>query len=198
MKKLTAFLLCAIMLFSFAACKDEKVAQGADPAEYLDMASEEATHIAVIELKNGNTIALELYGNTAPITVTNFNSLVEENFYDGLIFHRVIENFMIQGGDPEGNGTGGSDKEIIGEFAANGIQNDISHDRGVISMARSNDPNSASSQFFICHKDSPHLNGSYAAFGRVIAGMETVDEIAVVETDMNDKPLKSDRSHVVL
>ncbi|MBP3377707.1 MAG: peptidylprolyl isomerase [Clostridia bacterium] len=142
-----------------------------------------------IEMENGGIIKLELYPDIAPITVENFVNLAQEGFYDGLIFHRVIEGFMIQGGDPTGTGRGGSGKNIKGEFAANGVKNTIAHTRGVISMARSQSMNSASSQFFICHADAPHLNGQYAAFGKVIEGMEVVDEIAEVATDWNDRPM---------
>ncbi len=142
-----------------------------------------------IEMDNGGIIKLELYPESAPITVKNFEELVEQKFYDGLIFHRVIKDFMIQGGDPTGTGMGGSKKTIKGEFAANGVQNNIKHKRGVISMARSQNPDSASSQFFICHKDSPWLDGQYAAFGIVTEGIEVVDEIAGVRTDFRDKPL---------
>ena len=124
----------------------------------------------------------------APITVENFQKLVSQGFYDGLRFHRVYPGFMIQGGDPNGDGTGGSDENIKGEFAQNGIENDLKHTRGVISMARSMNPDSASSQFFIMHKDAPHLDGSYAAFGKVVEGIEVVDEIAETEVDWNDKP----------
>lgn len=146
-----------------------------------------------IEMENGKTITLELYPETAPKTVANFEKLVKEGFYDGLIFHRVISGFMIQGGDPTGTGMGGSEEEIPGEFAANGFKNNLSHTRGVISMARTNDPNSASSQFFIMHKDGTFLDGQYAAFGKVIDGIEVVDEIAEVETNAMDKPLKDQR-----
>lgn len=145
--------------------------------------------MVVIEMENGNEIKLELYPEKAPITVANFLKLVGEGFYDGLIFHRVIRGFMIQGGDPEGTGMGGSDEKIKGEFRANGVPNDIRHVRGVISMARSKMPDSASSQFFIVHENAPHLDGQYAAFGRVVEGMETVDEIAEVKTDYNDRPI---------
>ncbi|MEG1304192.1 MAG: peptidylprolyl isomerase, partial [Oscillospiraceae bacterium] len=124
----------------------------------------------------------------APLTVKNFLELVSHGFYDGLCFHRVIADFMIQGGCPDGTGMGGSGTNIKGEFALNGIKNDIKHERGVISMARSSSPNSASSQFFIMHKDSPHLDGSYAAFGKVTEGMDIVDEIAAVAVDRNDRP----------
>ncbi|MCD8328906.1 MAG: peptidylprolyl isomerase [Ruminococcus sp.] len=145
--------------------------------------------MVVIEMENGHKITLELYPEAAPITVKNFERLVSEGFYDGLIFHRVIPGFMIQGGDPEGTGMGGAKEKIKGEFLSNGVKNDLKHTRGVISMARSMMPNSASSQFFIMHKDAPHLDGSYAAFGKVIDGIEVVDEIAAVKCDYNDKPL---------
>ena len=146
-----------------------------------------------IEMENGGKITVELYPEKAPITVENFLSLVNRGFYNGLIFHRVIENFMIQGGDPEGTGMGGSGKNIKGEFSSNGVKNDLSHERGAISMARSQNPNSASSQFFICHADAKYLDGQYAAFGKVTQGMETVDEIAETRTDMQDRPLSEQR-----
>ena len=145
--------------------------------------------MVVIEMENGKEIKLELYPEKAPITVENFLKLVGEGFYDGLIFHRVIKGFMIQGGDPDGTGSGGSEEKIKGEFRANGVPNDIRHVRGVISMARTKLPNSASSQFFIVHEDAPHLDGQYAAFGKVVDGMDTVDEIAEVKTDYNDRPI---------
>jgi len=138
-----------------------------------------------MEVRDFGTIELELDPNVAPITVENFVSLVNKGFYNGLTFHRIIQGFMIQGGDPLGNGTGGSGKTIRGEFENNGVHNSLSHKRGVISMARSNDVNSASSQFFIVHQDSPHLDGSYAAFGKVIKGMEVVDKI-VEKTPVTD------------
>ena len=144
--------------------------------------------MVVIEMENGAKIELELYPEHAPKTVANFEKLVKAGFYDGLIFHRVIPGFMIQGGDPLGNGMGGSDEKLYGEFRANGFNNPIVHERGVISMARAYDPNSASSQFFIMHQNAPHLDGHYAAFGKVVSGMETVDEIASIPTDYNDKP----------
>ena len=144
--------------------------------------------MVVIEMENGAKIELELYPEAAPITVKNFEKLVSEGFYDGLTFHRIIPGFMIQGGDPLGNGMGGSDENIYGEFLQNGHNNPIKHTRGVISMARAYDPNSASSQFFIMHADAPHLDGAYAAFGRVVEGMETVDEIASVPTGYGDRP----------
>ena len=142
----------------------------------------------IIEMENGGEIKLELCPEAAPKTVENFEKLVKEGFYDGLIFHRVISGFMIQGGDPLGNGMGGADKNIPGEFMANGWNNTLKHERGVISMARAFDPNSASSQFFIMHQNAPHLDGQYAAFGKVISGMEVVDEIASVPTDYSDRP----------
>ena len=144
--------------------------------------------MVVIEMENGGKIEIELSPEAAPITVKNFEKLVSEGFYDGLIFHRVIRGFMIQGGDPLGNGMGGASEKIKGEFAINGHNNPIKHTRGVISMARAYDPNSASSQFFIMHADAPHLDGSYAAFGRVIEGIEVVDEIASVPTGFRDEP----------
>ena len=144
--------------------------------------------MVTIEMENGKKIKLELYPEEAPITVENFLDLVKNHFYDGLTFHRVISGFMIQGGDPLGTGFGGSDKKIKGEFLANGVNNRIKHVRGVISMARSQNPNSASSQFFIMHADAPHLDGQYAAFGKVVDGIEVVDEIASVKTDYNDMP----------
>ena len=143
----------------------------------------------VIEMENGKEIKLELYPEKAPITVANFEKLVSEKFYDGLTFHRVIPGFMIQGGCPEGTGMGGPGWTIKGEFAANGVKNDLKHTRGVLSMARSMMPDSAGSQFFIMHEDAPHLDGSYAAFGKVIEGMEAVDEIAETQTDYSDKPV---------
>ena len=143
----------------------------------------------VFEMENGKKIKVELDPTAAPITCENFEKLVREGFYDGLTFHRVIYGFMIQGGCPLGTGTGGPGHTIKGEFKSNGIDNPIKHTRGGISMARSMMPNSAGSQFFIMHKDSPHLDGQYAAFGRVVEGIEVVDEIAEVDTDFSDKPL---------
>ncbi len=144
--------------------------------------------IVTFEMENGDVFKAELYPEIAPNTVKNFISLVNHNFYDGIIFHRVIKGFMIQGGDPEGVGIGGPGYAIKGEFAANGFENNLKHDRGVLSMARSMMPDSAGSQFFVMHKDSPHLDGQYAAFGRVIEGMDTVDKIAETKTDFQDKP----------
>ena len=149
--------------------------------------------IVTLEMENGNTIKIELYPEIAPQTVKNFVSLVSEGFYDGLIFHRVIPSFMIQGGDPNGTGMGGSKQNIPGEFSANGFKNDLTHDRGVISMARTSDPNSASSQFFIVVKASSHLDGQYASFGKVIEGIEEVDRIVSVQKDRGDKPVEDQR-----
>ncbi|MCD7770154.1 MAG: peptidylprolyl isomerase [Oscillospiraceae bacterium] len=145
--------------------------------------------IVTIKMFDGGVIKAELYPDIAPNTVNNFISLVNANFYDGLIFHRVIPGFMIQGGCPQGNGTGGPGYEIPGEFAANGYQNDLRHTRGVLSMARAMDPDSAGSQFFIMHQDAPRLDGQYAAFGQVLEGMDVVDRIAETKTGWGDKPL---------
>lgn len=142
----------------------------------------------VITMENGGVMEAELYPEIAPITVENFEKLVEQGFYDGLIFHRVIPGFMIQGGCPEGNGTGGPGHTIKGEFNANGVKNDLKHSRGVLSMARTMDPDSAGSQFFIMHADAPHLDGQYAAFGKLTGGLEVVDQIAAAPTDFRDKP----------
>ena len=145
--------------------------------------------IVTFTMENGDVIKAELYPEIAPTSVNNFISLINKNFYDGLIFHRVIRGFMIQGGDPEGTGCGGPGYSIKGEFAANGFENNLKHTEGVLSMARSMMPNSAGSQFFIMHKNSPHLDGSYAAFGKVIEGMENVNKIAETPTDYSDRPL---------
>ena len=145
--------------------------------------------IVTFEMEDGAVMKAELYPEVAPNTVNNFISLVKSGFYDGLIFHRVIPGFMIQGGDPKGTGTGGPGYSIKGEFTRNGFKNDLKHDRGVLSMARTMMPNSAGSQFFIMHKNSPHLDGQYAAFGKVLEGMEVVDAIANTRRGPNDKPL---------
>jgi peptidyl-prolyl cis-trans isomerase B (cyclophilin B) len=145
--------------------------------------------IVTFEMESGDIIRAELYPDIAPNSVNNFLSLVNKGFYNGLIFHRVIKGFMIQGGCPKGNGMGGPGYCIPGEFSANGHKNDLKHTRGVLSMARASDPNSAGSQFFLMHEDSPHLDGKYAAFGKVTEGMDVVDAIASVRTGMNDKPM---------
>ena len=147
-----------------------------------------ANPIVTIEMENGGVIRAELYPEIAPNTVNNFISLVKKGFYDGVIFHRVISGFMLQGGDPKGTGTGGPGYSIQGEFTSNGFRNDLKHSRGVLSMARTMAPNSAGSQFFIMHEDAPHLDGQYAAFGRVTEGLDVVDAIAAVRTDYNDRP----------
>ncbi len=149
--------------------------------------------MVIIEMENGKKIKLELYPDIAPITVENFEKLVKDGFYDGLIFHRVIPGFMIQGGCPDGTGMGGPGHHIKGEFASNGVKNDLKHTRGVISMARSMMKDSAGSQFFIMHQDAPHLDGEYAAFGKVVEGMDAVDEIAETETSYGDRPIRKQK-----
>lgn len=153
--------------------------------------------VVTIEMENGDKIAVELYPQVAPNTVNNFISLVKKGFYDNTIFHRVISGFMIQGGDPEGTGMGGPGYSIKGEFAQNGVANDLKHTEGVISMARAMHPNSAGSQFFIMHKDAPHLDGAYAAFGKVIDGMDVVNAIAAVRVNYNDRPLDEQKMKAV-
>ena len=181
-RKIISLILVAVMLmaipFSLASCdKTDKLGKGAcEYAETRDISGRNIKYVEICFEDYGRVIVL-LDATTAPITVANFIKLVEEGFYDGLTMHRIIKDFMIQGGDPKGNGSGGSAETIKGEFAENGHKNDISHYAGVISMARSNDMDSASSQFFICNADSPHLDGDYAAFGFVIAGMDVVDSI---------------------
>lgn len=157
--------------------------------ETTTLATDDTINV-IMEVNGGQQVEIELYPDIAPKTVENFVNLVNEGFYDGLTFHRVIPGFMIQGGDPNGNGTGGSDETVVGEFLSNGYDNDLSHERGVISMARTNEPNSATSQFFIVTDDSPFLDGNYAAFGRVISGMDEVDKIVSVQTDSMDKPIE--------
>ena len=156
---------------------------------YTFKVTEEKTDRVKIEMEDGRIMLAVLSNEDSPITIANFKKLVSEGFYDGIIFHRVIKDFMIQGGDPTGTGYNGSDENIKGEFTSNGVTNNLSHTRGVLSMARSNNPNSASSQFFIVHADSTFLDGNYASFGKVFAGMDAVDSIAEVATDANDKPL---------
>ena len=186
MKKILCLILALILLaLSLVSCMSKEEKALLDVVSY----SEDVTNYVVMNVKNFGYIVVELYPDVAPETVENFKALVEDGFYDGLTFHRIIKGFMIQGGDPLGNGTGGSGKNIKGEFSSNGFENTLSHTRGVISMARSNHPDSASSQFFICDKTSPHLDGKYAAFGEVIYGIEVVDAIASVKKSAsNDKP----------
>ena len=177
----------AALLFALGGGKDTS-----QPAGPISM---NPTHTVQIDVQDYGTITAELYGEAAPITVANFVKLVNEGFYDGLTFHRIISGFMIQGGDPLGNGTGSADQDIKGEFAANGWNNPIAHERGVLSMARSSAPNSASSQFFIMHQAAPHLDGSYAAFGKVLTGLEVVDAICANTpvTDGNGTVLKANQ-----
>lgn len=170
-RRLSVMLLVLSMILTLCGCEKEE------------------NPMVEIEMENGGIMRLELYPDIAPITVENFLDLVNDGFYDGLIFHRVINNFMIQGGDPTGTGMGGSENTIKGEFAQNGVKNDLSHTRGVISMARSQSYDSASSQFFIVHQDYTYLDGSYAAFGKMVDGYDVLDEIATTPTDSNDKPL---------
>ena len=176
-KRIVCFALAVLCLLGLSACANTNSGNNGEPI------------MVEITMRDGGVIKLELYPDMAPITVENFTKLAGEGFYDGLIFHRVINGFMIQGGDPEGPGMGGSGENIKGEFAINGVANDISHVRGVISMARSRSYNSASSQFFIVHQDATYLAGQYAAFGRVIEGMDVVDAIAATQTNANDRPL---------
>ena len=149
--------------------------------------------VVTIEMENGDIMKAELYPEIAPNTVNNFISLINHNFYDGVIFHRVINGFMLQGGDPDGTGMGGPGYSIKGEFTSNGFKNDLKHEPGVLSMARTMLPNSAGSQFFIMHKTSPHLDGDYAAFGKVIEGMDVVNKIAETDTEWNDKPVNEQK-----
>ncbi len=185
----SVFMVVAVLLAGMTGCNKKEVENPVEtPTENLIEESNEDVTLpnegieetvqAVITMESGNTITLELYPDIAPITVANFKELCEEGFYDGLTFHRIISGFMIQGGDPEGTGMGGPGHTIKGEFSANGVTNNLKHTRGVISMARSQAYDSAGSQFFIMHEDAPHLDGQYAAFGKVIDGMDTVDEIA--------------------
>ncbi len=178
--------------FLFTGCNKELSPNG-EIEGYTYQETEDVTTTVKIVTNKDKVILIELYPDIAPITVANFQKLVSEKFYDGLTFHRVVENFMIQGGDPKGNGTGGSDETIKGEFKNNGFENTLSHQKGVVSMARSEDMNSASSQFFICVADDSSLDGDYAAFGKVIAGYDAVEEISHVSTDIHDKPTKTQR-----
>ncbi len=181
MKKLIVFLLCTVLVGAASGCGSNAEADASTgDADLLS-----GLHYAEIQVEDYGTISLELDADTAPITVTNFVNLAKDGFYDGLTFHRIIDGFMIQGGDPLGNGTGGSGETIKGEFSDNGVENDISHVRGTISMARSSDPDSASSQFFIVHQDSTYLDGQYAAFGHVTDGMDVVDAICA-DTPVQD------------
>ncbi|WP_407074355.1 peptidylprolyl isomerase [Paenibacillus lacisoli] len=172
-----------LVLLLLAGCGTKPV-----PKEVTSAKGDHPNPVVTIEMDSGKTIKLELYPDIAPNTVNNFISLVNKGFYDGTIFHRVIPGFMIQGGDPKGDGTGGPDYSIPGDFSQNGFENNLKHTRGVLSMARSADPNSAGSQFFIMVADAPSLDGSYAAFGKVTEGMDTVDEIVNLPRNENDRP----------
>jgi len=192
-KKLIIFMsLCMILILG--GCGGTKEGE-LDNMKFKE--TEEKTNYVKIEMTTGDLMLLELYPEIAPITVENFQKLVSEKFYDNLIFHRVIKDFMIQGGDPNGTGTGGSKETIKGEFKSNGVENNLKHERGVLSMARSRDKDSASSQFFICHQESSHLDGEYAAFGKLIAGYDTLDKIASTkvngETPATTQKMKSIR-----
>ena len=202
MRKFLKYVLTLSFLFMLCSCglnyeieeKDGKTIYVIENKKYIE--SKEETNLVKIDVKDKGIIIAELYPEVAPITVENFKKLVNDKFYDGLIFHRIIKDFMIQTGDPLGTGTGGSDETIKGEFSENGVENNLSHTRGVLSMARQGDNpdteetmNSASSQFFIVHKDATYLDGKYASFGKVINGMSVVDELANSKTDSNDKPL---------
>lgn len=189
-KRICILLFLLAMLVFFTGCESKDLTKGnIDNMEYTE--TEEVTNYVKIVTNKDKVILLELYPDIAPITVKNFQKLVSEKFYDGLIFHRVIEDFMIQGGDPEGTGMGGSKETIKGEFKNNGVENNLKHEKGIISMARSNDMDSASSQFFICTSDNvSYLDGDYAAFGKVIAGYDVAEEISKVKTDIYDKPLQ--------
>ncbi|MCM3739839.1 peptidylprolyl isomerase [Oceanobacillus luteolus] len=186
MKKLLLLMTFLFIVFLVACNNETEKNEASNPNDYPNEVEENP--IVTITMENNEKIIAELYPKIAPNTVANFISLIEDDFYDGLIFHRVIPGFMIQGGDPEGNGTGGPGYSITGEFSSNGFENDLAHERGVLSMARSQSPDSAGSQFFIMVEDSPHLDGEYASFGKVIEGMEVVDAIVSVERDERDKP----------
>ena len=207
-KKFSFLLVLAVLVMGLSACggsksdttSETKAPKATETAEATKKPESKTTdtkgkHHAKIKVKDYGTMEVELDGDTAPITVANFVKLVNEKFYDGLTFHRIMSGFMIQGGDPLGNGTGGSDETIKGEFSSNGVENNISHKRGVISMARSSEPDSASSQFFIMHQDADYLDGQYAAFGKVTKGMSVVDKICedVTPTDGNGTVEKADQ-----
>lgn len=188
-------LVIAAFVFMTAGCEKKDLTKGTIE-EYSYEETDEVTSYVKIVTGKDEVILLELYPEVAPLTVQNFQKLVQEKFYNGLTFHRVIEGFMIQTGDPLGNGTGGSNTTIKGEFSKNGVQNDLKHEKGVVSMARSADMDSASSQFFICsdtNESVSSLDGSYAAFGKTIAGLDVVERISKVQTDSNDKPLKTEK-----
>nr|WP_239583542.1 peptidylprolyl isomerase [Metabacillus iocasae] len=185
------FLILACSIFLVACGSSEK--EGKEEATTSPKGKDDKNPVVTMTMENGDSMKLELYPDIAPNTVANFISLVEDGFYDGLTFHRVIPGFMIQGGDPEGMGTGGPGYAIEGEFSSNGFENELKHETGVLSMARSGDPNSAGSQFFIMVENAPSLDGEYAAFGKVIEGLETATAIVEVERDPQDKPLEDQK-----
>lgn len=189
------FFMSVVTILLLAACGSEETAPVVEQVDYASEVTENP--VVTITMENDEQIILELDPKVAPNTVANFVALVEQEFYDGLIFHRVIPGFMIQGGDPAGNGMGGPHYTIAGEFSENGFENNLLHERGVISMARTNEPDSAGSQFFIMTEASSQLDGKYAAFGRVLEGMETVDKIVAVERDRADKPLEDQQMKTV-
>ena len=210
MKKTILLIIIMLLTLTLVGCGNKKEEKKENKKEVEKVVKEEInegeiegykfkvvdkeTDRVKIQMENGDIMLIVLSNSKTPITIKNFKKLVKEKYYDGLIFHRVIKDFMIQGGDITGTGFGsGEEKTIKGEFSSNGVENTLKHTRGVISMARSGDPNSASTQFFIIHKDSPHLDGDYAAFGKVFAGMKVVDKIAEVETDEDDRPLKEQK-----
>lgn len=194
MKKMILLFVTALALLLIVACGDEKTTDGKEQANQTNYANDVTENpIVTITMENDKKIVIELEPKTAPNTVANFISLVEEGFYDGLIFHRVIPGFMVQGGDPDGTGMGGPDYSINGEFSSNDFENTLVHERGVLSMARTQDPNSAGSQFFIMTEAATHLDGDYAAFGQVVEGMDVIDEIVAVERDASDKPLQDQK-----
>ena len=213
MRKFLKFVLCVCFLFMLSGCGEEKLnytSGEADGKTYFEIEnkkyieSEEETDLIKIDVDGYGIIIAELYPNIAPITVNNFKKLVGEKFYDGLLFHRVVKDFMIQTGDPTATGMGGSEESIKGEFEINGVENNLSHTRGVLSMARKGDDpeteetmNSGSSQFFIVHKDSTYLDGKYAAFGKAINGLDIVDSIASVTTDEYDKPINNQKINTI-
>lgn len=197
MKKFYQIILFTVLIVILAACGKE-TAENEEQGSTVNYAEEVTENpIVTITMENDEKIVIELEPKTAPNTVANFISLVEDGFYDGLIFHRVIPGFMIQGGDPDGTGMGGPEYAIKGEFTSNGFENTLTHERGVISMARSQDPDSAGSQFFIMTEQATHLDGDYAAFGKVTEGMETVDEIVAAERGKGDKPLEDQKIKTV-
>lgn len=194
MKKTILLFVTAMAMLMIVACGDDKTTESKEQTDNTNYANDVTENpIVTITMENDKKIVIELEPKTAPNTVANFISLVEDGFYDGLIFHRVIPGFMVQGGDPDGTGMGGPDYSINGEFSSNDFENTLTHERGVLSMARTQDPNSAGSQFFIMTESATHLDGDYAAFGQVIEGMDVIDEIVAVERDGSDKPLQDQK-----